>query len=198
MEHTFNLFAGKMCLLALLFVGTGMVACKEDHVFSEDYDIDLPVPTITSFTPATAEVGTLVTITGTNLDKTSLVTVGAEGVAAKVTAISPTSVTIQLPRVFSPGPISLSTSYRRTVVSETSFAPKYLDATITGWPREIERSQNIIIRGTNLDMVQEIDISGTRIIPNASSTTAEQLIIPTTGLTLPNSVTIKIARHGVK
>lgn len=193
MKNT-NLLSGKMVMLVLLLVGTVMVACKEDHVFSEDYDIDLPVPTITSFTPATAQVGSLVTITGTNLDKTSLVTVGAEGVAAKVTAVSPTAVTIQLPRVFSPGPISLSTSFRRTVVSDMPFDPMYLEATITGWPREIERSQNIIIRGTNLDMVQEIDISGTKITPNASSTTAEQLIIPTTGLTLPNSVTIKISK----
>ena len=37
-----------------------------------------PVPTITSFTPATGPVGTLVTITGTNLDSPTAFTIGAK------------------------------------------------------------------------------------------------------------------------
>ncbi len=194
MKNTSSLSLRRLSLSTLLGLGLTLIACQKEKVFSEDYDIGLPVPTITRFTPAKAMVGTEVVIEGTNLDKTTAVTVGAEGATAKVVSVSPTSVKIQLPRVFTSGPLSLSTSFRRTVVTPSTFDPSYPDATVALFPREIERTQNIVLKGSNLDMIQEIDISGVKVVPNPASVTPDQLIIPTTGLTLPGSVVIKVTR----
>lgn len=53
----------------------GLQGCEEKE-WSEDYDINYPVSTITAVSPVQQKVGGEVTITGTNLDLVSSVSLG--------------------------------------------------------------------------------------------------------------------------
>jgi hypothetical protein len=79
-------------------------------------------------------------------------------------------------------------------VSKGIFTPIYLDAKINGMPGDITRGEPFKIRGSNMDMITEVDINGTKvaITPGKSSTT--ELSIPTTGLTLPDAVVVKVSK----
>ena len=66
------------------------------------------LPAITSFTPATGPVGTVVTVTGTNLAGVTAASVG--GVAATVTVVSATSLTITVPVGAVTGTITVTTA----------------------------------------------------------------------------------------
>lgn len=192
MKHNLLLSLTRIVLTVLPGLVFLTVACQKEDVPASS--TTPPLPTITKFSPTKPEVGTELLIGGINLGKTTIVTVGAEAVLAKVLSANATSVKIQLPRLFTAGPLTLTTSDRQAVLSATNIEPTYPDATVTAWPRGIERTQNIIVKGTNLDMVQELDINGIRIVPNPSSITADQLTVPTTGMTLPNSVVVTISR----
>jgi hypothetical protein len=54
-------------------------------------------PTVTSFTPASGQVGTLVTLNGTNLGTATAVTFGNVNVTAPLTVVSPTSIKVTVP-----------------------------------------------------------------------------------------------------
>lgn len=54
-------------------------------------------PTVTSFTPASGQPGTLVTLNGTNLGTVTAVTFGSVGVTAPITVLSPTSIKVTVP-----------------------------------------------------------------------------------------------------
>jgi len=66
------------------------------------------VPTITSFTPTSGQVGTSVTITGTNL--TGVTSVRFNGVTATFSTSTATSVTATVPTAATTGTISLTTA----------------------------------------------------------------------------------------
>ncbi len=167
--------------------------CQKDE-FSEDYDIQWPLPEITSFTPGNAMIGSQIMISGTNLDFTKEVRVGAEGVMATVDSATFDMVMVTLPRVFTSGPITLTTSFRRTTITTENFTPEYPAMEVTSWPSEIERTQNIVLTGTNMDMLQEIEVSGMRLEVNPNNVTEDKAIIPTTDMDLPDEVTITITQ----
>ncbi len=88
----------------------------------------IPVPTLTSFTPPSGPVGTLVTITGTNLNVVT--TVRFNGTAAAFTVVSPTTITALVPPGATSGPISLLAP-GSTVTSATSFIVTTVTTTVT-------------------------------------------------------------------
>ena len=61
-----------------------------------DFTVIRP-PTVTSFTPASGQVGTLVTLNGTNLGTATAVTFGNVNVTAPITVVSPTSIKVTVP-----------------------------------------------------------------------------------------------------
>jgi len=61
-----------------------------------DFTVIRP-PTVTSFTPASGQVGTLVTLNGTNLGTATAVTFGNVNVTAPLTVVSPTSIKVTVP-----------------------------------------------------------------------------------------------------
>ena len=90
-------------------------------------------PTITSFTPTSGNIGTSITITGTNFDPTpENNTVFFDPIEATVTAASATSLTVTVPSGAGFGPISVTVN-NRTVTSTQFFLPTYsgLDQTVT-------------------------------------------------------------------
>ena len=61
-----------------------------------DFTVIRP-PTVTSFSPASGQVGTLVTLNGTNLGTATAVTFGNVSVTAPITVVSPTSIKVTVP-----------------------------------------------------------------------------------------------------
>lgn len=90
-----------------------MVSCKKTP------EEPKPMVSITSVDPATAPVGSTITVNGSNFDPASTtVTIG--GVTATVISVSPTQIIVVVPAGISSGPISV-TSGGQTVQSPTSF-----------------------------------------------------------------------------
>jgi len=81
-------------------------------------------PTITSFSPTSGPAGTVVTLTGTNLSKASVVTFGGT-VGAVITSDTSTQITVVVPNNASTGPISVVTP-SGTSTTSASFTVNYV------------------------------------------------------------------------
>lgn len=118
----------------------------------------IPAPTITSFTPMSAQMGQTVTITGTNFTGASSVRFGGI-IASSFTVDSPTQITAQvaagasgLVRVVTPGGITTLAGFTFTAPAPTitSFSPTSAIAGTT-----------ITINGTNLTNATVVSFGGT-------------------------------------
>ncbi|MCU0403659.1 MAG: IPT/TIG domain-containing protein [Chitinophagaceae bacterium] len=181
------------------FTGLLLGCTKKD--FSEDYDIDWPVPVITNVSPVKQTIGQNITITGEKFEKLSKVTIGTPEIEAKVISSSATSIVVEVPRTANTGPVTVSTLYKQKGVSTQIFEPVYLNAKVTNWPTRITRGQAFVIRGENMDMVLEVDVDGNKIPINpAPGAATHQQSVGTNGLTLPDAVVVKItkARAGIE
>jgi hypothetical protein len=84
-----------------------------------DFTVIRP-PTVTSFTPASGQVGTLVTLNGANLGTVTAVTFGNVSVTAPITVLSATSIRVTVPAGALTGRISV-TNPAATAQSATNF-----------------------------------------------------------------------------
>jgi hypothetical protein len=174
-----------------------IAACKKESFddYSAGYDIPFPVPTITKITPETAEIGTEITIEGTNLGKTNRVIMGKNLRQAEIVSKSETAVKVKVPRTVDAGPVMLETAFKKFTTSTQTFKPIYPKSVITGWPSQIERSQPFKIKGENLDLITTVYIQGQKVnVAGAGALT--QLSVPTQGLTLPDAVVVKLEGLG--
>ena len=81
------------------------------------------VPGITGISPATAPVGSTITITGTNLGTTTAgTTVTIGGVAATVVSVTPTQIVVTVPPGATAGPVVVTTG-GQTAQSTAAFTP---------------------------------------------------------------------------
>ncbi len=86
-----------------------------------DFTVNIPLPTITSFTPTSGPVGTTVTITGTNFNTTPANnTLKFNGTTAIVTASTGTSITTTVPLGATTGTITVTVA-GNTATSATNF-----------------------------------------------------------------------------
>jgi len=84
------------------------------------------VPVISSFTPATGAIGTVVTISGTNFSTTASANIVYFGaVRANVLAASPTGLTVTVPTGATYAPITVTVN-GLTAYSQASFLPTFL------------------------------------------------------------------------
>lgn len=93
--------ASMICLLA--FVSVNLISCGEDEGGN-----DPRIPVVLSFSPDSGEPGDNVTITGTDLDDATGVTIG--GVNAVIVSNSSTEVVATVPEGASTGKINVSTA----------------------------------------------------------------------------------------
>lgn len=174
--------------------------CTKSKEFSEDYDIDWPVPVVSKLSTVKDTIGKTLVITGEKFEKLTKVTIGNPETEANILLSSANSITVRIPRQVSAGPVTVYTNYKQKGVSAEAFTPVYLDVTVTAWPNRITRGQAFVIRGTNMDMVTEVEVDGNKvaIAPTAASP-SDQLTVSTQGLVLPDQVTIKVtkARAGI-
>ncbi|MFN5428001.1 MAG: IPT/TIG domain-containing protein, partial [Bacteroidota bacterium] len=118
-----------------------------------------PPPTITSFTPTVAATGTLISITGTNFENTSVITLGGTPVSV-FTVVSSTSI-IAIVGSGSTGAVSLTTPGGSASLNGFTFIPP---PTITSFaPASAGAGTVITISGTNFIGTSAITLGGTPV-----------------------------------
>jgi FG-GAP repeat len=119
-------------------------------------------PTISGFT-ASAGVGGLVTITGTNLSGATAVSFNGK-LATPIISNTATSITVRVPSGATTGKLSI-TNAKGTVISTTNFVVNPIPApAITGLtiPATV-LGHNVTINGTNLLTVSSVTLNGTSL-----------------------------------
>jgi hypothetical protein len=168
-----------------------LYACDEKD-YSEDYDVDWPIPAISSVSPEQAPIESEITITGVNLDKTNRVTIGT--VAAEIISKSETQVVVKVPRLASNDKIKLTTLYKREAISDIKFLPEFPETAVSTWPSIIYRGQTFKISGENVDLITSVIIGSTEVVVDGSKGTADEVTISTANVNLAgvDNVVIKI------
>ncbi len=189
-------------LASLLATGLILLAsCTESNDFSKDFDINWPVPKVVSISTLTTAIDQNLTITGENFEKLKRVTIGTPETEATIVSSTTTQIVIKVPRTATAGAINVYTNYKQVGTSSQIFTPIFPELEVTAWPAKISRGQILIVKGTNMDMAQEVEVDGTKIaISTKPGAATDQLSIPTTGITLPDNIVVKItkAKAGIK
>lgn len=103
----------------LMVVYAGLNSSCERAEWSEDYDVEFPTPTITNFSPENARVGDVITVSGTNLDKVTVVSVGGKTMNG-IDEQSAVQLKFKLSAGTQGGIVMVKNIYRRTANSEKS------------------------------------------------------------------------------
>lgn len=195
-----NYHINRLLVVALL-LGLGLTACKQEEPFSQNYDIDWPLPTITSITPQEAMIESEITLQGTNLDRVTEVQLGSNRRTIsndEIVSKSSTEVVIKVPRLTEAGTAIVSTNLGKSTTSEVVFRPMYPTAIVEEWPSSIVRGQNFKIKGQNMDMLTSATVGGYTLELAGGAATPTEVSISTEGLEVPDAVTISLqGRNGV-
>jgi hypothetical protein len=177
-------------IFLLMAVALAFVAC-EDKEWSEDYDIKWPAPVITGISPSSAQIGEIITISGSNFDKVSQITIGILNCEIIEEGKTDSKIQVVVPRRATMGQVSVRNLYKRIVTSESYFTPTYPDVKVTSWPNAIVAGENFAIEGENVDLITTVNINGTDVTIRASSETS-RISVPTVGLKLVPGTTATI------
>ena len=163
-----------------------------DNYFFDISDVNFaivpgPGATITSFTPMSGPVGTVVTLTGTNF--TGATAVSINGTAATFTVGSATSLTATVAAGTSSGLISVTTP-AGTAVSATPFLVG-VPPTITSFtPATGAVGSTVVITGTNFTAASQVTFAGTNApVYSVNSATQITVVVPIGAVTGPIAVT---------
>jgi hypothetical protein len=194
MKNTVFYIKTGTALLALC--GLILWGCKKESF--DDYsqtDLVFPQPSIAQLEPSTAEVGSEVRIVGANLDKTLRVIVGANSRDAQIVSRSATEVKFKVPRTASTGRVRLETAFKKFA----ELAPltiTYPKTVVTDCPDKIERTQPFKLKGENIDLITAVWIGDTKVKVDGASGTTTEINVATTGLTLPDAVSLRFEALG--
>ncbi|MDR1556721.1 MAG: IPT/TIG domain-containing protein [Tannerellaceae bacterium] len=112
-------YAPAGCLIGLIML-IGM-SCR-DQEWSEDYDIEWPLTTIESVQPLSAPVGSILTVTGKNLDFTYIFRIGS--FECEVLEKTPGQLKVKVPpSVTEVSVVSVYNLYRRNFEFTEKFSP---------------------------------------------------------------------------
>jgi hypothetical protein len=140
-------------------------------------------PSITSFTPASAAAGAVVTISGPNLGGATAVAFA--GASAALLTDSATSVTATVPAGAVDGSINVTTS-TGTAVSKAVF---HVGPSITSFsPSPVSRGGTLTISGSGLSSARKVMVGGKKA--SVSSDTAGQIIVTAPLKAISGSVSV--------
>ena len=146
-----------------------------------------PGPSITSFTPASGPVGTVVTLTGTNFTGTTAVSIN--GTAAPFTVVSATSITATVAAGTTSGLISVTTP-AGTAVSATAFLVGNLPTVTSFTPTTGAVGSTVVITGTNFTAASQVTFAGVSApVYSVNSATQITVMVPIGAVTGPIAVT---------
>ncbi len=171
-------------------------AC-EDKEWSEDYDINWPVPEITSLSTTEAFIDEVITVSGANLEKTTAIKLAGQECEIVEGSVSASSVQFKVARRAQTGLISVKNVYRRETLTTEVLKVNYPEVTITGWPTKLVPNEAFSIEGENVDLITEVSINGQAVkISNAAST--DKIAVPTAGMVLipGETATVKVKSLG--
>lgn len=188
---------------AVRALASGFAVGGKGYVGTSNFTIDfweytpapsLPPPTISSFTPTSGAIGTVVTINGTNFDPASsnnIVTFN--GVSALISSASSNTLSVTVPAGATTGSIQVSVGCN-TVVSSSNFTVLVPLPTISGFtPSSGTIGATVTITGTNFDPTpanNTVTFNGTTAIVTASTTTSITTFVPLGTTTGTISVTV--------
>ena len=139
--------------------------------------LTLVSPAITEIAPNPAKTGGEITIKGTNLDLVTGVVFGGD-VAGTIGARSAVELTVSVPKTAVNGVVTLKTASDMNVSSSGEL--KLVLPTITSFsPAETKTNAEIIITGTNLDVVTSVIFSGGSPVAVSGSETEIIVKVPT-------------------
>ena len=91
-------------------------SCYKEKEWSEDYDIDYPVSTITNVSPMKQNIGGTVTVTGTNLELVQTVYIG--NLSCEIQSQSSTNIVFIVPGAAQRNFVSVENKYQRLFIYE--------------------------------------------------------------------------------
>jgi hypothetical protein len=178
-------------------------------------------PTITSFTPTTGPIGTIVTITGTNFTGATALTFGGTS-ATTFTVGSSTQVTATVPTGATTGKICVTTPSGHGCSSQSFTVNTTAAPTITSFtPTSGPVGTSVTITGTNFTGATSVtfnNVTATFVVnsatqitatvpstattgrirvttPGGTATSATDFTVSTVGKTHSRSVTLKLKKH---
>ncbi|PWJ44597.1 IPT/TIG domain-containing protein [Sediminitomix flava] len=133
-------------------------ACQEEE--AQQYDIEWPIPVITSVSPETVNIGGDITIMGEVLQHTDRVYIGNTPIAeADINIVSETEMVIKAPRKFEPAAVRLENKYERVAsLDSVEVTPIYPDILVLEFPSELNAGGNFTITGENMDLVTAVKV----------------------------------------
>jgi hypothetical protein len=121
-----------------------------------------PAPTVTAFSPTTGPVGTIVTLSGSNLSGATAVKFN--GSAASFTVVSSSQITATVPSGAKSGPISVTTA-AGTATTSTSFGVVSTAPTLSSFsPSSGRVGTTVTLTGTNLTGATAVKFNGTAAV----------------------------------
>ncbi|MBX2895693.1 MAG: VCBS repeat-containing protein [Cyclobacteriaceae bacterium] len=178
----------------ILIVASGGAVAPVNALMVFENKISLPIPTITSFTPASGSVGITVTITGTNFSAIPADNiVQFNGTTATVIASTTTNITVTVPTGATSGPITVSVA-GNMATSTTNFTVTILPPTIISFtPTSGPIGTTVTITGTNFNTTPAnnlVAFNGTAATVTASTATSITTSVPVGATTGTITVTV--------
>lgn len=185
----------------MVMLSIGFSGCKEEE--NAPFDIDWPVPEVTSITPAEQMIGEEITIKGNYFDKrvTEILVGGAKVDKDKFVSVSATEIVVVVPRTVAAGPVEVRNIYDKFGMSEGDFIPKYPATSVTSFPSEIERGSSFSIQGVNVDLITKIQLGSTTIDIDGTTGSATSISVQTGAADLSGesvAITILAAKGGLE
>jgi subtilisin family serine protease len=132
-------------------------------------------PTISGFTPASGPVGTLVTVSGTNLDSVTSATLNGTG-AGTITHLTASSIRIAVPLGAGPTGNITVTNTAGTATSAGTFTIPFLITSFT--PGSGPPGTVVTINGSGLSAVTLVEFNGSPAIPLSVTPTQVTAAVP--------------------
>jgi len=162
-------------------------------IVSSSTNFTVPQATIANFAPTAGQIGTTVTITGTNFDPVPADNaVSINGLSMSVTSASVTQLVVGMPSCATTGPIRVAAGGGSGVLSSSNFTVGLPN--IAGFtPTSGASGTSVTIAGTNfspLMQYNQLTLNGVRV--NVNGTTPTQLVatVPTNATTGPFQLSI--------
>jgi hypothetical protein len=171
--------------LVLAYAGT------ESGSFETDVALKVTLPVITGLAPNPVKHGTNLTITGTNLDLTSMVLFPGGDTVRTFASKTATQLVVSVPAKAQKGKITVvpASGVHSTFATDLTI----IMPTITSFaPNPVDPGADLTIQGTNLDVVSSVKFQNAAAVTTFVSKTANQIVVKVPNGVLNGTVSLGI------
>ena len=161
--------------LLLLGILLFSLSCEKEKDWSDDYNIDWPVPTVTQISSNNAVLSSTLNLQG-NFTEVTKVMFGDVTGDNLIVANDGQSLTVDVPRTINPtgAQITVENAYRRSFTVAETFVPIIPETTISS-VEDIQAGLTFDILGENVDLLTEIKVNGT-VVPVISKSPTKIIV----------------------